>query len=429
MSRFPAFRSMFLVCAAVLIGAASMVPEDAKAVPAFARQTGMACVACHNQAFPALNSFGRMFKANGYTMVGGQSLIEGEHISLPMALNMSAVAKIRYAKTNGNTDTGTDHGQIQWPDEAAFLVGGKVADKVGFLMEIGMAGIATPVEVDMETGEGEGEGIALLSSKLHFNVAEFGGSNFSIVPFSTDGLGVGYGFELLNTGAQRAQRPIEYRTGFSAAQALEVGSGAATGMSFVLGNNNYFVSYTPWTPGFNGDNFDVSVSGLAHYFRAVYMPHLFGFDTGFGIQLWAGDSEVADADGERVTASTDAWVIDAQALGEIAEMPLSLYASYGSTKGGDDSIWNDNPNDAKAFAMMGQLGVLPNRANVYLAYRTMDSGADDDSRFNAVTLGGQYLYSQNLRFELFHVIENGSGVDMRATERDSMTMIQLFAGF
>ena len=46
-------------------------------MPAFARQTGMACNACHFQHFPALNQFGRTFKQGGFTMVGGQSMIEG----------------------------------------------------------------------------------------------------------------------------------------------------------------------------------------------------------------------------------------------------------------------------------------------------------------------------------------------------------------
>src|SRR5215469_18431332 len=39
----------------------------AHAVPSFARQTGMACEACHT-VFPELTHFGRMFKANGYTL-------------------------------------------------------------------------------------------------------------------------------------------------------------------------------------------------------------------------------------------------------------------------------------------------------------------------------------------------------------------------
>ncbi len=39
----------------------------AQAVPSFARQTGMACEACHT-VWPELTHFGRVFKANGYTL-------------------------------------------------------------------------------------------------------------------------------------------------------------------------------------------------------------------------------------------------------------------------------------------------------------------------------------------------------------------------
>src|SRR5215472_8006225 len=37
------------------------------AVPSFARQTGMACEACHT-VYPELTHFGRVFKANGYVL-------------------------------------------------------------------------------------------------------------------------------------------------------------------------------------------------------------------------------------------------------------------------------------------------------------------------------------------------------------------------
>src|SRR5207253_705697 len=39
----------------------------ALAVPSFARQTGMACEACHT-VYPELTHFGRVFKANGYVL-------------------------------------------------------------------------------------------------------------------------------------------------------------------------------------------------------------------------------------------------------------------------------------------------------------------------------------------------------------------------
>jgi hypothetical protein len=45
----------------------ALAAQIAQAVPSFARQTGMACEACHT-VFPELTHFGRMFKANAYTL-------------------------------------------------------------------------------------------------------------------------------------------------------------------------------------------------------------------------------------------------------------------------------------------------------------------------------------------------------------------------
>ncbi|MES9832676.1 MAG: hypothetical protein ABW139_10595 [Candidatus Thiodiazotropha sp. DIVDIV] len=408
------------LCLLLLLGGL-MVNEQAAAVPAFARQTSMPCTACHFQHFPALNSFGRSFRAGGYTLTGGQGLIEGDDISLPLMLNASVITKLRYQKTNGNTDDGSDYGQIEWPDEAALLVGGKLAKDAGFLMELGLT-----------------DANSFLSTKVHFNVAKVGATQLSVIPFSTDGLGAGYGFELLNTGAQRSQRPIEERKGFSAAQALGLGSGEATGIALVASGHNYFVNYTPWIPGWEENNTTVKPSGLAHYFRAAYTPFIGSWDTGFGVQVWSGDAE-AKNHGDDTVIPTDGWVVDAQMQGNLGSMPLGLYGSFGQCSGTDatntglthfaDSSFCNGADDADSFAILGQLGVLPNKANVFLAYRTLDSGADNDNKFNATTVGGNYLFSQNIRFELYYVKESGSGVDSNPDDRDSKWLFQLFAGY
>src|ERR1700690_1951446 len=53
------------VLALVLFGIVGAHP--AQALPLFARQTGMACLACHT-VYPELTHFGRMFKLNGYQL-------------------------------------------------------------------------------------------------------------------------------------------------------------------------------------------------------------------------------------------------------------------------------------------------------------------------------------------------------------------------
>ncbi|MCK5093045.1 MAG: hypothetical protein KAR30_11005, partial [Gammaproteobacteria bacterium] len=256
---------------------------------------------------------------------------------------------------------------------------------------------------------------------------------FSIIPFSTDGLGAAYGFELLNTGAQRSQRPIEDRGGFSAASALGLGSGKATGIALVASSNNYFLNYSPWVPGWGGTDLSVKPKGLAHYLRAAYMPNIGGWDTGFGVQFWTGDATVAldDGSGNEKNIVTDGWIIDAQAQGNVSNMPLGLYASYGECDGNALHFAGNctNANDGDALALLAQLGVLPNKANIYVAYRTRDSGTVTNNTFDSWTLGANYMISQNIRLELFNVFESGSGVDARANNRDNKVIFQLFAGF
>src|SRR5512137_2451603 len=61
---------------------AALWPGRSEAIPAFNRQTGQNCVACHaGGQFPELTPYGRMFKLTGYTI--GQSA---------MSLSVMAVA-------------------------------------------------------------------------------------------------------------------------------------------------------------------------------------------------------------------------------------------------------------------------------------------------------------------------------------------------
>jgi hypothetical protein len=56
-----------VLATAILVAASLGATPSAFAVPSFARQTGMACEACHT-VFPELTHFGRVFKASGYTL-------------------------------------------------------------------------------------------------------------------------------------------------------------------------------------------------------------------------------------------------------------------------------------------------------------------------------------------------------------------------
>ncbi|MDA3868446.1 MAG: hypothetical protein PF589_00550, partial [Gammaproteobacteria bacterium] len=86
----------FYLASLSIIFSTFLISKTADAVPAFSRQTSMPCMGCHYQSFPALNSIGRSFRADGYTMQGAQPMIEGENLSLPSTLNVSVITKLRY---------------------------------------------------------------------------------------------------------------------------------------------------------------------------------------------------------------------------------------------------------------------------------------------------------------------------------------------
>ncbi|MDH4235482.1 MAG: hypothetical protein OEV15_10165, partial [Gallionella sp.] len=162
-----------------VLAATAFAPEAA-AVPAFARQVGMACSACHQQHFPVLNAFGRSFKAGGYTMMGAQGKVEGEHLSIPDTLNTSIVMKVRHQKDNTTAAAGPTNernqaladGQWQFFDEFALLFGGRVAENVGFLLEAQMIDGTAPFTAGF---------------KMPF-VFDMGGVKISAIPFQTDAL-------------------------------------------------------------------------------------------------------------------------------------------------------------------------------------------------------------------------------------------------
>ena len=87
-----------------VMATAAFAPQ-ASALPVFARQTGMACNACHFQHFPLLNAFGRSFKASGFTLMGAQGKVDGEGLSIPNTLNMAVLTTAGYTKTNGTNPT------------------------------------------------------------------------------------------------------------------------------------------------------------------------------------------------------------------------------------------------------------------------------------------------------------------------------------
>lgn len=425
--------SMLVLLMGFVIFTSVFLPRSANAVPAFARQTGLACSSCHFQHYPTLNAFGRAFKAGGYTMVGGQSLIEGDMLSLPSVLNASMVLKVMYRKTNGDEKTGDNMGSLKFPDEAALLIGGRAGEHVGFLLEAGL----TPGETEISfTDDSDDSGIInvpetnlFTSFKMPF-VYDLAGSKVSVIPFITDAAGAPYGFELLNTGALRMSRTLEHRGDISAQQYVGT-DGAAEGVAIVGYNNMGYVNVTLWTPNHG----EVAINRPAYYVRVVATPTVSGWDVGGGIQYWTGKAG-RDADGGG-DIETNALSIDAQAQGKVGTMPLGVYVTYASA----DKSETDSPNwfnsgtegAINAIAFVAELGVLPNKATVALGYRLGDTGVDDNNKDNALFFGAAYQMLQNVQFQFNQSFYSGDYYDLAANNEDDKgdqkTTLMLFTAF
>lgn len=403
--------------AGVAAVSAAMI-TDVQAVPSFARQTGMACVSCHAGNFPGLNAFGRAFLTSGYTMRGAAPLVEGEDLSIPADLKMSLITKIRYELSSA-VDGG--RGELQWPDEAAFLIGGRVSENIGFLTEIALAAQEGEGTADLAghvTTETNGN---FLSFKTHFNVTP----NVAVVMSGTDALGIGYGMELMNTGLKRSQRPIENRRGMSAFHRTHnrggFGSGAATALTVAYHDNDMMLSYAQWAPTYGNVNANI-FGGLASYVRANYFMNVAGWDMGVGA-MWTGGTIKTGATDPAAETHVSGNGIDFQATGDLGNIPSEFYVSYATLpkdSGTKSYLHNGTANDTSAYALAGKFYVAP-RTNVYLAYGSTDEGDGLDR--SDVTLGAQYMLAQNVKLELFNVQYSSD------YGRDDYSMLMLFSGF
>jgi hypothetical protein len=124
--------------------AAGLIGSKANAVPSFARQTGMACEACHT-VFPELTHFGRMFKANGYTLDNLRQVRDINSEKENMLL-LSSLAPLSVMVQISQTwldkplpdPSGNAHSQTSttgFPQQLSLFYAGKIAPHLGAMIQ------------------------------------------------------------------------------------------------------------------------------------------------------------------------------------------------------------------------------------------------------------------------------------------------------
>lgn len=414
-----------------VMAAVAFAPE-ASAIPAFARQTGMACMACHQQHFPILNGFGQAFKSAGYTMMGAQGKVEGEHLSIPDTLNAAILLKARYQKTNGvstalndGAGTSTNDGQWQFGDEFSLFFAGRVAENIGFMFEGNLNGSPNPAIVG-----GVAQPALVAGIKIPF-MFDAGGAKVGVIPFSTDALGVAYGFELASTGAVRNIRWAEHRMDVSAQQYVAT-DGAASGAAFVARNDMGYINYSRWSPnhmpGSNGGGV-TSTNYKSNYLRLAATPTYADWTMHIGAQLWSGTSEVLTGVAGVANSAlqdTKAQALDFQAFGKVGENDLGVYATYAKANASTAAAINlFNPvvggTDMKAYTIGADYSVIPHVLHLGAAYRNgKNGGAAGANGDNSYTFMAVYDVAQNVALHLNYSKRSGSAYNVPAANGTSL---------
>lgn len=457
-------RKIVLSLAGALV-AVAFAPE-ASALPAFARQVGKACTACHMQHFPVLNSYGRDFKASGYTMMGAQGKIKDEGLSIPNTLNAAILAKVRYQKDNTagvNTNLAPatlGDGQIQFGDEFSLFFGGRVAENIGFLFEGNTAnhtggpaivntglpctaaetagGAITANNGTCVVGVANGAGgtgglLAGFKLPIMFSVGET--ARIGVIPFTTDALSVQYGYEMSSGGVLRANRWAEHRREISAVQYNAdrgADGGAATGIALVAQNDFGFINLTKFSPSFapgaNGQAVPSSDIFANTYVRIAATPTVSDWAMVVGAGSMSGTGHANLAGAEITTKQT---FFDFQAQGMVAEKELSVYfqhanapATLDSTGLINNNAYNTGANTRKATTIGADYSVIPHTLHIGAAYRNAKTGgaigADGD---NAWTVTGVYDMYQNVAFHINYSAYSGSSRNAVGAQKHLTTLM------
>jgi len=142
----------------LLLASLVLAAMPSSAVPSFARQTGMACAACHT-VFPELTPFGREFKLNGYVLDNIRQITDIDvDANQTLALNsippISAMLEISYTHTGKALPDSAlpgalaKDGEVLFPDQFSFFYAGKIADELGSFVQVTYDGAADHFGID-----------------------------------------------------------------------------------------------------------------------------------------------------------------------------------------------------------------------------------------------------------------------------------------
>jgi hypothetical protein len=121
-------------------------------IPAFSRQTGLACSSCH-YGFPQLTPFGRLFKLNGYTLTGLQTIGQPGDSAGRESLKLLPIPPLAAMVVTSLTQTsktlpGTQGGSAAFPQELSVFLAGQITPNIGTFTQFTYSGAEGTIGLD-----------------------------------------------------------------------------------------------------------------------------------------------------------------------------------------------------------------------------------------------------------------------------------------
>jgi len=334
--------------AVVAVSAAAVAPTTAEAIPAFARQTGAACLSCHFQSFPTLAPMGRSFKEGAFTDMGEQALVEDEMLSITSAVNMTMVLRPQFASTTTTTAGVSSTVKSSIIADQVLMFGGRVGTNTG-----------TFVEYD---GAVPFANFQLLSS-MDMGDAKVG------IDFFKAGFGITSGMEIGSTYGQHGG--MLNGKGLTAFETLSANNGGEAGVTFFYANDLVNASFGLITD-------DRAFAGVSNGWKLAPMARVFvhqevgGFELGFGGVIVSGRTGDTVTNAALIGLGTNPtvagndlemkkWDIDFQAQGELGDMQVGVYADYGKASAngaGKTNIFSKFGGESSGYSLRASLKPL-----------------------------------------------------------------------
>ena len=260
-----------IVRAAILaiVAFAAVAPLPAYAVPSFARQTGLACEACHT-VFPQLTSFGRVFKASGYTLFNTLKVqdidkLKHTNLSLTDLPPISAMVMASASQAARANDANSSKASTDLPQQASLFYAGHITDNIGAFIQL---------TYDDQSGQ-----FGIDNTDIRFAEVDTIGTHTVIYGISLNNNPTvqdlwnstpAWGQPFIGSPALQAPAAGAQIAGAMAQSVAGLSAYAFVDQSLYLEAGVYRSALQGASVAFNGDTTNNVISGAAPYWRAAY---------------------------------------------------------------------------------------------------------------------------------------------------------------